>query len=398
MNLMRDIVGRHQAWYCLACGKCSAVCPITRWETRSYCSPRLLVDKAISGNTDEVFRDPLLWSCLTCNRCSQLCPSSVRFPDFIRDSRILARQKGLSGDCSHGDVIQTWGRMMSHPDLKPNRLEWLDDDIKVSNKSEILYFVGCLPYYDTLFKYLDIEGVEIARAAVKILNHLGIAPQVLADERCCGHDQIWEGDLETFRTLASLNIERIKQTGARQIVTTCPECARTLKMDYPKLGGDHGLEIVHLSQLLCQSDLGLELNLSEKNLNRAATYQDACRLSRHLGIYDEPRELITTVGLELIEMERTQRSSLCCGTSGWTSCGRVSKNIQAERLKEAKTTGADLLVTTCVKCQIHFRCAQAGSEFDQEIDIQIRDLTTLVADRLQLPKESPDMANTASGK
>jgi Fe-S oxidoreductase len=387
MNPMRDIVSQNRAWYCLACGKCSAVCPITRWETREYCSPRLLVEKAVNGKTDAVFNDPLLWSCLTCNRCSQLCPSTVYFSDFIRDSRALARQGGLSGDCSHGDVIQTWAKMMANSDLEFKRLDWLDGDLKISNDSDTLYFVGCLPYYDTLFKNLNIEGVEIARAAVKILNHLGIEPQVLAEERCCGHDQIWEGDLETFQTLAGLNLERIKQSGASQIVTTCPECARTLRLDYPKLVGDHGLEILHLTQLLSRNASALELTTRNVNSPPRVTYQDACRLSRHLGIYDEPRELIKRAGLELIEMERTRHSSLCCGTSGWTACGSVSKNIQIERLKEARTTGADLLVTTCVKCQIHFRCAQQGTKYSDAADIQVKDLTTLLADQLQKSSE-----------
>ncbi|MBU1661884.1 MAG: (Fe-S)-binding protein, partial [Chloroflexi bacterium] len=112
------------------------------------------------------------------------------------------------------------------------------------------------------------------------------------------------------------------------------------------------------------------------------TYQDPCRLGRHLGVYDAPRELISGLGFELTEMEHNRSASLCCGTSCWTSCGQVSKNIQVERLKEAKATGAELLVTACVKCQIHFKCAQDDPVLGQEIDIEIRDLTTLIAENL----------------
>jgi len=91
---------------------------------------------------------------------------------------------------------------------------------------------------------------------------------------------------------------------------------------------------------------------------------------------------MTDIGLDLVEMERTRHTSLCCGTSCWTSCGQVSKNIQVERLREAKATGADLLVTACVKCQIHFKCAQDDAELEDELSIEIRDLTTLLAERL----------------
>jgi Fe-S oxidoreductase len=242
--------------------------------------------------------------------------------------------------------------------------------------------MGCLPYYDILFRNLGIEGVEIARAAVKILNALGVEPQVLPDECCCGHDQIWEGDLETFRSLARLNLERIKATGVKRIVSTCPECARTLSLDYPKLVGDHGLEVMHLSRFIRQQSHDTKLNMELPKMEGTATYQDSCRLSRHLGVYEDPRALIIAAGLDLVEMEHTRSASQCCGTTGWTSCGKVSKNIQVQRLREAKATGAELLITTCIKCQIHFKCAQQDPTLEKEIAIPVRDLATVLADRL----------------
>lgn len=382
MGNLQDIVNRNRAWYCLECGKCSAVCPITVWETRAYCSPRLLIEKALNGHSTDVYEDPLFWSCLTCKRCSELCPSDVLFSEFMQDARGLARNEGRSGDCSHGEVIQTWGKMMTDPDLDQNRLEWLDRDLKVSDDSETLYFVGCLPYYEVQFKHLGIEGLEIARAAVRILNHLGIEPQVLSDERCCGHDQIWEGDMATFDALARLNLKRFKATKAKQIITTCPECARTLGMDYPKRVGAHGMEVLHLTQFLSRQPAASKIEWSSEIKNGSATYQDACRLGRHLGVYEEPRALLRASGLDLVEMERSHRSSLCCGTSCWTACGQVSKNIQVERLKEAKATGAELLITSCIKCQIHFKCAQQDPTLENDIAIPVCDLATVLADRL----------------
>jgi Fe-S oxidoreductase len=133
----------------------------------------------------------------------------VSFSEFVRDARALAHEDGHCGKCTHGGVIQTWGRMMTDPGLRQDRLGWLADDLSCSQDSDTIYFVGCLPYYDPVFRKYGVEGLEIARAAVKIMNYLGIQPQVQADERCCGHDQLWEGDLETFRALAALNVERL---------------------------------------------------------------------------------------------------------------------------------------------------------------------------------------------
>ncbi len=378
MDQLRDAINKNRAWYCMECGKCSAVCPITRWEARSYTSPRLLMEKAIEGRDDELLDDLLFWSCLTCKRCSELCPSDVHFSEFIRDARAVARDDGRRGDCTHGQTIETWGRMMARPGLRQDRLGWLRDDLQVSDSSDTIYFAGCLPYYDALFANLGVEGVQIAQAAVRILNHLGIQPQVLADERCCGHDQLWEGGGATFHALAALNLELLKASGARRVVTTCPECARTLKIDYPQLVGDHGLQVLHLSELMAAS--GLEFG--QVGGAQRVTYQDPCRLGRHLGVYDAPRAVITALGHDLVEMDRARNASLCCGTSCWTSCGQLSKNIQVERLHEARATGAGLLVTACHKCQIHFRCAQQDPAVANGIAIEIRDLATLVAQAL----------------
>lgn len=372
-HAMKEIVRRNRVWYCLDCGKCGAVCPITRWEQRAYVSPRLLIEKAIQGQTEEVMEDPLFWSCLVCQRCSQLCPSDVHFTQFLREARSLARTFDRFGDCTHSETIQTWGRMMTNPGLRQNRLNWLSGGLRISENSDTVYFVGCLPYFDPLFRKLNVEGVEIAQATLKILNSLGIKPQVLEDERCCGHDQLWEGDVNTFRALAALNIERLKATGAKRIVTACPECARTLKVDYPQYVGSHDMEVLHIADLLAQS------NLSLRAAQARVTYQDPCHLGRHLGIYEAPRQVMARMGFEIVEMKHSRNASLCCGTSCWRACGQVSKHIQVERLQEAKATGADLLVTACVKCQIHFRCAQNDPILEDKIGIDIHDLTTLVA-------------------
>jgi len=378
---LRESIDKNRVWLCIDCGKCGAVCPISRWESRAFTSPRLLIEKSIQERLEEVMDDPLFWSCLICKQCTQLCPSDVYFTEFLRDARSLARSFDRFGDCTHSEMIQTWGRMMANPNQPQNRLSWLRDDLKTSNDSETLYFVGCLPYYDPLFKKMGVEGVAVAQATVQILNHLGIEPQVLAEERCCGHDQLWEGDQETFQSLATINIEKFQASGAKRIVTACPECARTLKIDYPQFVGDHNMEVIHITELLAENSLSIPKNAGDA-LNNRITYQDPCNLGRHLGVYDQPRQVLEDLGFELIEMDRTQKSSLCCGTSCWRACGQVSKSIQVERLKEAKATGANQLVTACIKCQIHFKCAQNDPILGDEIDIDIRDITTLVADRL----------------
>ena len=222
--------------------------------------------------------------------------------------------------------------------------------------------------------------MSIAKSTVKILNSLDIKPAVMKNERCCGHDFLWGGDQGNFEKLAQKNVEQIKRTGAKKIVTSCAECYHTLKIEYPKYGNKLGVEVVHISELISEN---ID-NFNFKKHDKKVAFQDPCRLGRLSGIYEEPRKALNAVGgNELLELEKNRSSAVCCGTSGWLSCGRYSKQIQTEKLKEAKKIGAELLITSCPKCQIHFKCALSDKKMENEAKIEDQDLTTLVSDCLQ---------------
>jgi len=336
------------------------------------------------GFGDELIHDRELFSCLTCYACSKLCPSDVDYPVFTQKVRNLASGKGEHGDCAHSGTLLSLMRLMSRSDIRQKRLDWLDG-CRTSEKSEVLYFVGCAPYFEPVFEDIEVSPVNIARNSIKVLNALGIEPMVLPNERCCGHDLLWTGDVETFKKLAQLNAQMIKESGAKKIVFSCPEGYRTFKIDYPQYV-ELDCELIHITELLAQNLSTLSLKAKQSNPKvKRVTYQDPCRLGRHLGIYVPPREIIKAIpGIKLIEMEHSGNESICCGTSAWTNCGAYSKQIREERLLEAKDTGAEVLVTACPKCQIHFKCAMVdkGAEKGTNIEMKVMDIATLVTDAL----------------
>ena len=77
--------------------------------------------------------------------------------------------------------------------------------------------------------------------------------------------------------------------------------------------------------------------------------------------------------------ERNRENAVCCGTSGWANCSTCSKQIQVERLREAKKTGASTLITACPKCQIHLNCAKST----MDLELGIKDLTAFIAETMQ---------------
>jgi heterodisulfide reductase subunit D len=388
---------------CLECGKCTAICPIARFD--GGFSPRVTVSRALAqrGREEELFRDDRLWSCINCLQCSETCPANVDYSALTTAVRVEARRHGQAALCTHGEAIHVWMRMMTQPGLKQNRLEWLEPDLRFSIfdfrfadsspvtrhsspvTSDTLYFAGCAPHYDALFAPLCVKGTSVARASVRILNALGIEPQVLADERCCGHDLLWEGDVDHFLQLARLNAEMIRAAGIKRIVSSCPECVRALKIDYPAYGIRLSADVLHISELAVDLKTKIENRkpvLSAAEGSKIVTFHDPCRLGRHLGIYDAPRQVLAQLGYQVVEMRHNRRNATCCGTNGWTHCGAANKAIQVQRLREAKATGADTMVTACLKCQIHFRCALMDKQLKDEIGIEMVDLASLVAAQL----------------
>lgn len=387
---------------CLECGKCTAVCPITRvgreassGAGRTAYSPRRMMSKAITGSHERMMADASMWSCLTCGLCEENCPADVDFTALLQQVRAEALPARKSAPvCNHGGTLHALMRIMATPGLRQNRREWLTDDLRTSHDSDTLLFVGCLPYYDAYFgNDYDVDMLGIARAAVKILNRVGIQPVVLADERCCGHDLLWNGEEEKFTELMELNVAALAASGAKNIVTTCAECYRTLALDYPKRGGAQPWTVQHISELMADKVASGELSFEGLDLaakggtdaaSRTFTFHDPCRLGRHSGKYDEPRKVLDAIpGLSRVEMERSRKRAMCCGTSGWNNCDLTSKKIQAARLTSARDSGAGTLVTSCPKCYIHFQCALKDGELAERAAVQVRDLSVVAAEAMK---------------
>jgi heterodisulfide reductase subunit D len=364
MNYQSIIQGT-RAYLCLDCGKCTGSCPLARVDL-DY-SPRRIVERVIFGEAESVMADPHLWSCMTCGLCSARCPSGVDFTRFIVEMRAEAFRAGERGIYAHNGILQEIMRIQTLR-VEQDRTGWLAEDMQVSEGGEYFYFVGCLPFFEVVFADLPVKALDIARNAVRLLNRVGVAPIVSNQERCCGADLLLAGDVESFRQLAELNVEVIKASGASKVVFSCAECYNAFKTDYPAYVGPLPFETMHLTELLAgKVDSG---ELAFEPLPERVTYHDPCRLGRYLGVYEPPRTLLAAVpGLELAEMEDNRERAMCCGSTAWVNCSACSKLIQREKLRQARDTGAKVMLTTCPKCQIHLSCAARDLDADRAVTV-----------------------------
>jgi len=357
-------LSQKQMDYCMECGVCTGSCPVSR-VLPSF-SPREMIKRAVSGPNGDISSLREIWACLSCGRCSNRCPVEIDFPELIREYRQKARVSGNLPFESHHGMLQCIADLQAG-DLQQRRTEWAEDTGAFSDKGDYFYFVGCLPYFDVIFSYLDISPLQGARAVLTLLNRMGIVPVISNQERCCGHDALWSGNEETFRKLARRNLEVIAASGAKTVLFSCPEGYVAFKDYYPRYFGELPFQVLHVSQFFARElpDSGLSFEMAE---NRGLTFHDPCRLGRGAGLYEEPRKLLGLIpGSQVTEMGRNRENGLCCGTSAWMECSSCSKQMRIERLDEAVQTGAHTLITACPKCHIHLNCARKTAEMDLEV-------------------------------
>ncbi len=368
-----------KAWACYDCGKCTATCPISR-AGADY-SPRRHVLATNLGQRETILSNGTLSMCLTCSSCDRRCPAEVEYTPLVQKLRELSFREGVEPECPHGGSLQSVMRMMAAGKASQDRLGWLSPDLKVEPaKGEVFYWTGCTMYYDAFFPEFEVNTLGGTKAAVRLLNKLDICPVVSADERCCGHDLLWNGDVKSFEQLARHNVQLVADSGAETLVVSCAECVRTWTVDYERFFTGKPPKIMHMAEFLAERLGELEF---KANGTRKVTYQDPCRLGRHLGVYDAPREVLEALpGVELTEMKHSGPAATCCAGGTWSNCDRFVKKIQVDRLREARATGADVLATACPKCQVHFRCTMRDPRLGEQINIEMRDVAELVADAL----------------
>jgi Fe-S oxidoreductase len=381
---------------CYQCARCTGVCQISKVQ---YFRPSRIIQQILEGFEEKVLESGVLWDCLMCNSCLQNCPEEINFADIVRNAKYLMVHKYGQNpeEClAHKGIYTSIAELMSKLEVKPSRdLSWVPKDCEVGEEGNILYHVGCTPFFK--FEFDELNTVPVS--TLRILSQIEDEPiVVLKDEYCCGHDLYWgQGKMEEFITLAKKNIENFESAGISTIITTCAEGYRTFKIDYPKIFDDFSqkFEVKHIIEYVYEQWKAgkIQLRLDEELTEQIEfTFHDPCRMSRFLPksntIMKKVREIflqLERLGYKFTEMEHNQEDALCCGVSCWMNCNERSKALRYKRLMEAKKAG-DTMVTSCPKCILHFNCLQ--EDYKEFSALKVLDFTEFIINLVEIQKNN----------
>lgn len=363
---------------CTECGRCSDMCPAN--AVGRPLSPKMLTIKlrdqayreyplfqkgkpADGKDTKndiigEVIEPDVVWSCTTCGSCEEECPVMIEYIDKMIDMRRHLIETSRAPKTFNQVLMyfEKTGNCFGKPAAK--RADWLkeltDVPVKILDEgdaTDVLFFVDSYGSYDPRIQ-------TIAAAIARGLHTAGIDFGILGPaEWDSGHQVRRLGEEGLFQVLMEQNMEAFKSIQFKRIVTTDPHAFNTIKKDYPG-----SFEVYHYSQFfqeLVQKGI-LKLQRAVDN-NDCYTYHDPCYLGRHNGVYGQPRDLLRAIpGLKLVEMERSGDRSFCCGGGDvilWHEIEQEEVRMAAKRIQMARDVGANVIVTACPFCLIHFEDA-----------------------------------------
>jgi len=371
---------------CIYCGFCRLGCPtfsVTHRESRNARGRNALAFNLLNGSI-EPSKDlaEAFYSCTTCQACTYFCPARVKVDEIVEGVRKKLYNAGLTPEPVLGirDNIFKMGNVYASAkadriDIYPPALKEKIQKGELKKEAETLLFMGCVPSYldmkmvPSLIKPLDVAGVDY--------TSLG------AEEGCCGFPLFLMGT-EEFKPHAQKVIERIKATGARELVTPCAGCYKTFKKIYPQVG-DLGLEVYHsvhyLLKLINEGKIQFKGELGKK-----VTYHDPCDLGRAFKIFEEPRNILKAIpGLEFVEMARNRLQARCCGGGGGVLANNPDMAVEmaAERVRDALAVGAEIIVSGCAACKDNLKKGAKAIPKQERGKIKIMDITEIVAQQME---------------
>lgn len=236
---------------------------------------------------------------------------------------------------------------------------------------EFLFWVGCAGSFDDRHK-------KVTRAFAEILQKVGISFAVLGtEESCTGDPARRAGNEFLFQMQAMSNIEVLNLYAVKKIVTACPHCFNTLKNEYPTLGGNY--QVIHHSQLLAELISSGKVKASDGSTVEQVAYHDSCYLGRANGIYEAPREIISGLKKDLVELKSCRTKGLCCGAGGaqvFKEPEAGGEDVQVKRVQEMVDSGVTKVALACPFCMV---MVQDGlNKVGKEKHIQVVDLAELV--------------------
>jgi Fe-S oxidoreductase len=310
-------------------------------------------------------------SCTVCGRCSMICPMGIHIASMVPIMRNAFAEAGMIPAELHVMASgQAEGKIfgVGHEDFL-NLVEQIrSEGIEVpldKGKAEII----------VLTSVLDVMlSQDSLRAMIKVMNHLGYEWTFCSKGHECANFGMLSGDEDVQWKASKEIIDAAIGCGAKKvIVAECGHSYPALRYEAPEFYGKPlPFEVLATSEFLGQEVKKGKLKLKKVEGGGKVNFHDPCKNMRWGGVYDEPRDVLEALGLEVVEPESTGRTNICCGGGGGAFLLARSADLRHKvfelKREQLDATGADKLVLSCGSCRMNFETGKMKSGWQRPIE------------------------------
>ena len=326
-----------QIYSCPSCGLCIDACPMSVNDKNSGNTSAYFMKRLRNGDKEEAQR--IAETCMQCGKCVAVCPVSIESCD-IKMSQREAVPYQIKSDHAYLDEYEP---------------------IKVESRVSVLYFAGCMTQLTPKIMHAMRQIMEAAGEQYELMDKDGGV--------CCGRPMLLSGKTAEAQAMMAKNTELIKKSGAKRLVLSCPICYKVFKEEYHL----EGIEILHHTQYIDELIKQGKLKVDKNDINYV--YHDPCELGRAFGVYDEPREVIESIG-HLRKAKSEKELSICCGGSlgSFNLTQQERDEITANSVNDLMFNHPDEIVTACPLCL---------KTFVRKSPVAVKDIAEVVANQLR---------------
>ena len=174
----------------------------------------------LEGSTAKAF-----YECCQCGLCEEWCVTHYNLPGAILAARADCVEKGSEPK----GVKEIAQRVLNNNSLYETKGQSRTGQFSESapvglEMASVVLFLGCGA------AFADHASAD---AVFKALNKSEVGYTLLEDEKCCGAPLYNLGYRSEALTLAKANFENLRKAGCKVLVSPCPECVKSFKIDYP---------------------------------------------------------------------------------------------------------------------------------------------------------------------
>lgn len=310
-----------EAKKCSNCGACTAGCPLYAY---SGTMPGDLLFRIAEKGEISPF---VPYFCTLCGYCSFICPQGVKLDQVMKELRLqAATEEGKLPEGINYRPVRSHQKYSFSPLFNASYIP--------GNYTGIIFFPGCsLPAFrPDLTRKTYIYLKEKVKGTGIMLN-------------CCARPTLDMGDKKTFDKYYKHLRQELEKYRVKKIITACPGCYHTLKVNSPDI------EVASIWEILALAGIPETLRKEKIKPDFTTALHDPCPTRSYPAVHDSVRHILKELAVDFAEFKFNRQKTLCCGAGGMLNITNPQAALSWMQ-KRAAQTEAETIVTYCQECVV----------------------------------------------